>query len=91
MSDQGLRTGKLAQRAGVNVRTLRYYERRGLLALRPTTVHPTGRPTQSETTARSKHNAHGDLVTCSFDVTQTFPEGTVHFFGTATGFFTPAS
>jgi hypothetical protein len=51
-----------------------------------------GEPTQSETTARSKGNVHGDLVTCSFDVTQTFPEGgTVHFFGTATGFFTPAS
>jgi DNA-binding transcriptional MerR regulator len=28
----GLRTGELAQRAGVNVQTLRYYERRGLLA-----------------------------------------------------------
>jgi hypothetical protein len=52
---------------------------------------PPGGPTQSETTARSKGNVHGDLVTCSFDVTQTFPEGTVHFFGTATGFFTPAS
>jgi hypothetical protein len=51
-----------------------------------------GEPTQSETTARSKGNVHGDLVTCSFDVTQTFPEGgTIHFFGTATGFFTPAS
>jgi hypothetical protein len=43
MSDQGLRTGELAQRAEVNVQTLRYYERRGLLALRPTTVQPTGR------------------------------------------------
>ena len=51
-----------------------------------------GEPTQSETTARSKGNVHGDLVTCSFDVTQTFPEGgTIHFFGTATGFFTPVS
>src|SRR6266536_6064949 len=43
MSDQGLRTGELAQRAEVNVQTLRYYERRGLLALRPTTVQPTGK------------------------------------------------
>src|SRR6266545_3666486 len=43
MSDQGLRTGELAQRAEANVQTLRYYERRGLLALRPTTVQPTGR------------------------------------------------
>ena len=51
-----------------------------------------GEPTQSETTARSKGNVHGDLVTCSFDVTQTFPEGgTVHLFGSVTGFFTPAS
>jgi hypothetical protein len=52
---------------------------------------PTGGQTMTETAARSKHNVHGDLVTCSFDVTQTFPEGTFHFFGMATGFFTPAS
>jgi MerR family transcriptional regulator, mercuric resistance operon regulatory protein len=32
MSNQRLRTGELAERAGVNVQTLRYYERRGLLA-----------------------------------------------------------
>ena len=32
MSEQRLRTGELAERAGVNVQTLRYYERRGLLA-----------------------------------------------------------
>jgi DNA-binding transcriptional MerR regulator len=32
MSGRGLRTGELAERAGVNVQTLRYYERRGLLA-----------------------------------------------------------
>src|SRR5215212_5113426 len=50
-----------------------------------------GEPTQSETDTSSKHNVHGDLVTCSFDVTQTFPEGTFHLFGSATGFFTPAS
>jgi hypothetical protein len=52
---------------------------------------PPGGPTQSETDTSSKHNVHGDLVTCSFDVTQTFPEGTFHLFGSATGFFTPAS
>jgi hypothetical protein len=51
---------------------------------------PTGEP-MSETAARSKGNVHGDLVTCRFDVTQTFPDGTFHFFGMATGFFTPAS
>src|SRR2546430_2393087 len=28
----GLRTGEVAERAGVNVQTLRYYERRGLIA-----------------------------------------------------------
>jgi MerR family transcriptional regulator, mercuric resistance operon regulatory protein len=28
----GLRTGEVADRAGVNVQTLRYYERRGLIA-----------------------------------------------------------
>jgi DNA-binding transcriptional MerR regulator len=29
---RGLRTGEVAQRAGVNIQTLRYYERRGLIA-----------------------------------------------------------
>ena len=52
---------------------------------------PTGGEPMTETAARSKGNVHGDLVTCSFDVTQTFPDGTFHFFGMATGFFTPAS
>jgi hypothetical protein len=52
---------------------------------------PTGGETMSETAARSKGNVHGDLVTCTFDVTQSVPDGTFHFFGTATGFFTPAS
>jgi hypothetical protein len=41
--------------------------------------------------ARSKGNVHGELVTCTFDVTQSVPDGTFHFFGTATGFLTPAS
>jgi hypothetical protein len=52
---------------------------------------PPGGPTQTMTDTSSKPNVHGDLVTCSFDVTQTFPEGTFHLFGSATGFFTPAS
>ena len=52
---------------------------------------PTGGMTETESNTFSKPNVHGDLVTCSFDVTQSFPEGTSHFFGTATGFFTPAS
>ena len=29
---EGLRTGQVAEQAGVNIQTLRYYERRGLLA-----------------------------------------------------------
>ena len=52
---------------------------------------PTGGETVTETDTSSKPNVHGDLVTCSFDVTQTFPEGTFHLFGSATGFLTPAS
>jgi hypothetical protein len=52
---------------------------------------PPGGPTQTMTDTASKPNVHGDLVTCSFDTTQTFPFGTVHLFGSATGFFTPAS
>ena len=52
---------------------------------------PPGGPTQTMTDTSSKHNVHGDLVTCTFDTTQTFPFGTVHLFGSATGFFTPAS
>ncbi len=32
MTSVGLRTGEVARRAGVNVQTLRYYERRGLIA-----------------------------------------------------------
>jgi hypothetical protein len=52
---------------------------------------PTGGTTQTETDTSSKPNVHGDLVTCSVDVTQSFPFGTFHLFGTATGFFTPAS
>jgi hypothetical protein len=36
---------------------------------------PTGGPTETETDTSSKPNVHGDLVTCSFDVTQAFPGG----------------
>ena len=52
---------------------------------------PTGGTTETVRNTNSKRNVHGDLVTCSFDVTQSFPFGTLHLFGTATGFFTPAS
>jgi hypothetical protein len=33
----------------------------------------------SETAARSKGNVHGELVTCTFDVTQSVLDGTFHF------------
>jgi len=46
VSGRGLRTGELAERAGVNVQTLRYYERRGLLAA-PTRL-PSGQREYSE-------------------------------------------
>jgi hypothetical protein len=52
---------------------------------------PPGGPTETETFARSKRNPHGDLVTCSFDVSEPSPEGVFRLFGTATGFFTPAA
>jgi hypothetical protein len=52
---------------------------------------PTGGPMETETSIESKHNVQGDFATCSFDVTQTVPGGTFRLFGTATGFFTPAS
>jgi len=52
---------------------------------------PTEGETVTETDTSSKPNVHGDLVTCSFDVTQTFPDGTFRLFGSATGFLTPAS
>jgi hypothetical protein len=52
---------------------------------------PPGGTTETETETVSKPHIHGDLVTCSFDVTQSLPFGTIHLFGTATGFFTPAS
>jgi hypothetical protein len=35
---------------------------------------PPGGPTQT-TFTRSKRNPHGELVTCSFDVSETSPEG----------------
>ena len=50
MSDQRLRTGELAERAGVNVQTLRYYERHGLLAA--PTRRPSGEPEYSDDAVR---------------------------------------
>jgi DNA-binding transcriptional MerR regulator len=50
VSGKGLRTGELAERAGVNVQTLRYYERRGLLAA--PTRRPSGQRQYSEDAVR---------------------------------------
>jgi DNA-binding transcriptional MerR regulator len=46
----GLRTGQLAVRAGVNVQTLRYYERRGLLGA--PARRPSGQREYPESTVR---------------------------------------
>jgi hypothetical protein len=51
---------------------------------------PPGGPTQTETLTTAKANPQGE-VTCSLDASETSPEGTFRVFGTATGFFTPAS
>jgi hypothetical protein len=55
------------------------------------TFTPPGGPTETQHFARSKGNVHGDLVTCTFDFTETSPEGTFHGFGTVVVFVTPAS
>jgi len=49
MTDDAMRIGELATRAGLNTRTLRYYERIGLL--RPTTRTPAGYRVYSATDA----------------------------------------
>ena len=46
----GLRTGQLAERAGVNIQTLRYYERRGLLE--PPPRRPSGQREYPEAAVR---------------------------------------
>jgi DNA-binding transcriptional MerR regulator len=46
----GLRTGELAERAGVNIQTLRYYERRGLLDAPPR--RPSGQREYPQATVR---------------------------------------
>jgi MerR family mercuric resistance operon transcriptional regulator len=54
VSARGLRSGELAERAGVNVQTLRYYERRGLLAA-PAEFHRHARAKIAELDARIDH------------------------------------
>lgn len=46
--ESGLRTGQLAARAGVNIQTLRYYERRRLIA--PPVRRPSGQRTYPQNT-----------------------------------------
>jgi DNA-binding transcriptional MerR regulator len=46
--ETGLRTGQLAAQAGVNIQTLRYYERRRLIA--PPLRRPSGQRTYPQTT-----------------------------------------
>jgi hypothetical protein len=52
---------------------------------------PTGGQPESESFTRSKANLHGDLVSCTFDFSESSPDGTFRAFGTATGTFTPAA
>ena len=52
---------------------------------------PTGGQTESESFSRSKGNLHGDLVSCSFDFSETAPEGTFRAFGTVIVTFKPAA
>jgi DNA-binding transcriptional MerR regulator len=53
-----LRTGELAARAGVNIQTLRYYERRGLLA-EPSRSHGGHRLYPADTVCRRSRNSPG--------------------------------
>ena len=54
------------------------------------TFTPSEGPPQTEHFARSKGNVHGDLLTCTFDISETAPDGTFHGFGTVVVFVTPA-
>jgi hypothetical protein len=39
----------------------------------------------------AKPNIHGDLVSCTFDITRSSPDGTFRAFGTVVAFITPAA
>lgn len=52
---------------------------------------PPGGPTSTEHFVTSKPNIHGDLVTCTFDITRTGPQGTFRGVGTLVAFITPAA
>ena len=51
---------------------------------------PPGGPTSTKHFFTSKSNVHGDLITCTFDITRTGPAGTFHGYGTLVVFTTPA-
>lgn len=51
---------------------------------------PPGGPTTTNHFLTSKPKIHGDLVTCTFDITRTGPAGTFHGFGTIVVFLAPA-
>lgn len=53
------------------------------------TFTPTGGDPETETLTRSKGNVHGDTVTCTFELSETSPEGTFTASGTVVVFVTP--
>ena len=55
------------------------------------TFTPTGGDPQTETLVRSKGNVHGDTVTCTFELSETSPDGTFTASGTVVVFATPRS
>src|SRR4051794_14264713 len=51
---------------------------------------PPGGTTSTNHFSTAKPNIHGDLVTCTFDITRTGPAGTFHAHGTLVAFIAPA-
>jgi hypothetical protein len=53
---------------------------------------PTGGPAGTpDSGINQKPKLHGDYITCTFDTIQTFPNGTLHLYGTVIGVLTPSS
>ena len=50
---------------------------------------PVDGPPSTQHFSASKPTLHGDLVSCTFDITRTSSEGTLHAFGTLVAFVTP--
>jgi hypothetical protein len=55
------------------------------------TFTPTGGEPMTEHMVRSKANVHGDTVTCTFELSDTSPDGTFEASGTVVVFVTPRS